>query len=61
MKPWFDSACREIKSDGEQLAKTLYDRLGRATHRFTLAKDNDSAYADTDDVSGDIVLEIKRD
>jgi len=41
----------------EQLTKSAYDRLGRATRQFTLAVDNDSAYADADDVAGDIVLE----
>lgn len=57
VQTWFDSAGRVVKVDGAQLSKTLYDRLGRATHRFTLASDNDGAYADVDDVSGDIVLE----
>ncbi|MFO0826742.1 MAG: RHS repeat-associated core domain-containing protein [Phycisphaerales bacterium] len=54
---WFDAAGREIKSDGEQLTKTAYDRLGRQTRRFTLAKDDDSGYSDADDVTGDTVLE----
>ena len=54
---WFDSAGRGTKTDGEQLAKTLYDRLGRVTHRFTLAKDNDTTYAHAADAAGDIVLE----
>ncbi|HKX46947.1 MAG TPA: RHS repeat-associated core domain-containing protein, partial [Planctomycetota bacterium] len=53
---WYDAEGRVVKVDGGQLAKTLYDRIGRATHQFVLASDNDSVYADTDDVSGDIVL-----
>jgi hypothetical protein len=57
---WFDKAGREIKTDGEQLTKTVYDRLGRATRSFTLAKDDDTAYADADDVTGDIVLEERQ-
>ena len=53
---WYDAAGRVVKRDGDQLTKTLYDNLGRATHQFVLASDDDTAYADTDDVSGDIVL-----
>ncbi len=54
---WRDAEGRVVKVDGEQLTKTLYDRLSRVTHSFMLAKDNDTVYADADDVSGDIVLE----
>lgn len=54
---WYDQLGRVVKVKGEQLTKTKYDRLGRVTDEFVLAKDNDSAYADMDDVSGDIVLE----
>lgn len=54
---WYDEEGRTIKMEGETLSKTRYDGLGRATHRFVLAVDDDSAYADADDVSGDIVLE----
>jgi len=54
---WYDAAGRHIKTDGEQLAKTAYDRLGRTTRRFILASDNDSGYTDADDVTGDTVLE----
>lgn len=54
---WFDAAGKTIKVDGGQLSKTVYDRLSRATHQFVLAIDNDSAYADADDVAGDIVLQ----
>jgi RHS repeat-associated protein len=54
---WRDADGLEIKHDGSQLAKTFYDRLGRQTHAFVLAEDNDSAYADVDDVNGDYVLE----
>ncbi len=53
---WYDPVGRVIKVDGEQLTKTIYDRLGRATHQFTLASDNDTGYSDADDVTGDIVL-----
>ncbi|MCC6675503.1 MAG: RHS repeat protein [Phycisphaerales bacterium] len=63
---WYDPAGRVVKVRGEQLVKTRYDRLGRATKRFTLAKDNDAheTYTDVYDttnfttkVDGDIVLE----
>jgi RHS repeat-associated protein len=54
---WFDANGRTIKVDGGQLAKTFYDRLGRTTHQFVLASDNDSTYGDADDVGGDIVLQ----
>jgi RHS repeat-associated protein len=58
---WYDSQSRLMKTRGPgALAKTFYDRLGRATHRFTIAKVDESdsnTYGDADDVSGDIVLE----
>ena len=54
---WRDEVGRSIKQDADQLAKTTYDRLGRATHQFTLAEDNDTGYSDADDVSGDYVVE----
>jgi len=54
---WRDKMGRTLKEDGSQLAKSAYDRLGRTTHRFVLAEDNDSAYGDVDDVTGDYVLE----
>lgn len=54
---WYDADGRVVKEDGGQLVKTAYDRLGRATDTFVLASDNDSAYSDVDDVSGDIVVE----
>ncbi len=54
---WRDAEGRVTKVDGDQLTKTLYDRLSRVTHSFVLAKDNDTVYADADDVTGDIVLE----
>ena len=53
---WYDATGQVTKVDGEELSKMLYDRLGRVTHQFTLATDNDSVYADADDVGGDIVL-----
>lgn len=59
---WYDSAGRRIKVQGEELGKTFYDRLGRPTHRFVLAKaqksgGGDEDYNDADDVTDDIVLE----
>jgi hypothetical protein len=54
---WRDDEGREIKVDGEELKKTSYDRLGRAIDEYVLAEDDDAAYTDVDDVSGDIVLE----
>jgi RHS repeat-associated protein len=54
---WYDSAGRAIKTGGTSLTKTFYDRLGRPTNRFTLARTDDSAYANADDVSGDIVMQ----
>ena len=58
---WFDDEGRVIKVDGHELKKTAYDRLGRLTHEFILASDNDTAYADADDVTGDIVLLERQD
>ena len=52
-----DAAGRTIKVDGTKFTKIQYDRLGRQTHQFRLASDNDTAYADADDVAGDIVLQ----
>jgi len=53
-----------IKIRGEEYKKTLYDRLGRVTDEYMLAKDDDTAYSDvldsttfTTKVNGDIVLE----
>lgn len=55
---WYDSVGRTIKTGGTNLSKTLYDRLGRSTHSFTLARCNDSSYSDVlNSVAGDIVLE----
>ena len=54
---WYDAVGRVIKKEGDQLEKLAYDRLGRLTDRYILANDNDVAYADADDVNGDIVLE----
>lgn len=54
---WFDRRGQIVKEDGETLRKTRYDRLGRTTDEFILAEDDDSAYADVDDMSGDIVYE----
>jgi RHS repeat-associated protein len=54
---WYDDEGRVIKSQGEQLTKTIYDRLGRAARRYVLATTNDSGYTDADDVAGDFVME----
>ncbi|MGE3425066.1 MAG: hypothetical protein AB7N24_23705, partial [Dehalococcoidia bacterium] len=63
---WYDPDGRLIKSDGEQLTKTRYDRLGRTIQSFVLANDNDTANTYTDvydttnmyaSLSGDKVLE----
>jgi RHS repeat-associated protein len=58
---WYDELGRVIKVRGEQLAKYRYDRLGQRTHEFVLASDeNETAYADADDVDGDLVLEERQ-
>jgi YD repeat-containing protein len=54
---WYDPSGRLVKTLGGQITKTFYDRLGRVTDRFLLARLNDSAYADALDVSGDVVME----
>ena len=54
---WYNAVGQVVKFDGEQLTKSKYDSLGRQTHQFTLASDNDTTYAHADDVTGDIVLE----
>ena len=55
---WFDKRGRLIKVDGSQLMKYLYNRLSQQTHQFVLAVDDDTAaYADADNVTGDIVLQ----
>ncbi|MBX3410573.1 MAG: hypothetical protein KF859_11890 [Phycisphaeraceae bacterium] len=54
---WYDGAGRVRKYRGEQITKTTYDALGRATHRYILAADNDSSHADALTVAGDTVLE----
>ncbi|MBX3403604.1 MAG: hypothetical protein KF699_09370 [Phycisphaeraceae bacterium] len=61
---WYDKSGRVIKVLGEGVhTKTMYDRLGRATRRFTLAFDDDADYDDVfnpgtlqTDLDGDIVL-----
>jgi RHS repeat-associated protein len=62
---WYDPDGRAIKSKNPGgLSKTRYDHLGRATHQWTLATDDDANYGDVfdssakqTDVLGDIVLE----
>lgn len=53
---WFDAAGRVIKTMGGNMAKTLYDRLGRAVRQYQLGDNNDASYSDADDVTGDIVM-----
>ncbi|MEZ6018422.1 MAG: hypothetical protein R3F49_25225 [Planctomycetota bacterium] len=54
---WYDAAGRTVKFEGATLTKSAFDRIGRQTHSFVLAQDNDSrSYAAADDVTGDIVL-----
>lgn len=38
---WYDDNGRAVKTTGASISKTAYDSAGRATHRFTLAKDAD--------------------
>jgi RHS repeat-associated protein len=55
---WYDADGRRVKVDGAELGKYFYDRLGRQTHHFVLANDDDAgSYANVGDVSGDTVLE----
>ncbi|GJQ29735.1 MAG: hypothetical protein HBSAPP03_16190 [Phycisphaerae bacterium] len=53
----FDGTGRVIKVAGSQLTKTTYDTLGRATHSYVLASDNDSTHSDATGLSGDYVIE----
>lgn len=57
---WYDDEGQLVKVDGEELKKVVYDRIGRVTDEYVLAVDNDSAYTDVDDVTGDIVLEERQ-
>lgn len=52
-----DEVGRRIKEEGRQLVKTYFDRLGRPTHRFILANDDDTDFADAKDLVLDTVLE----
>jgi RHS repeat-associated protein len=60
---WFDPRGRVIKEAGSSVSKTRYDRLGRPTNRFIIAKSGDTSYGDvfttnnTLNLSGDVVLE----
>ena len=57
-RSWYDQLGQVVKVNNQgALKKTRYDRLGRVTDEFILAVDNDTAYADADDVAADIVLE----
>jgi len=64
---WYDPDGRLIKTDGAQLVKTRYDRLGRSFQVFVLATDDDTSYSDVYDstnkyaaVGGDKVLEERQ-
>ncbi|MCC6244764.1 MAG: hypothetical protein IT353_18100, partial [Gemmatimonadaceae bacterium] len=56
---WYDASGRRIKSKGSSISKTFYDRVGRTTHQFAIAKvdEADSSYSDAGTVTGDVVLE----
>lgn len=54
---WYDATGLVVKRDADQLVKYAYDRIGRRTHQHILVVDDDTAYADVDDISGDIVIE----
>lgn len=63
---WFDKDMRLIKTQGASLTKYTYDRLGRRTHTFVLAKIDDSEadstlttadYTAAGTVENDVVLE----
>lgn len=56
---WFDEESRQIKTDGSELSKSRYDRLGRMSHHFVIGYSNDAAndYDDVLDLLGDYVLE----
>lgn len=43
---WYDPEGRVMKTEGQSTTKTRYDRIGRATHRFVLADDDDTQYKD---------------
>ncbi|MCP3936341.1 MAG: hypothetical protein GY708_13325 [Actinomycetia bacterium] len=61
---WYDEQGRVIMVDGEGLSKTFYDRIGRVTHRFTLASVDSTeynsgsygTYSKAKDVASDFVL-----
>ena len=54
---WYDARGRVIEVRGEEYRKSTYDRLGRVTDEYALAKTDDTVYADAATVTGDIVLE----
>lgn len=59
---WADERGRVVKRDGGTLEKVVLDALGRETRWYTLAKDNDSSYADATaaEPAGDHVLEDRQ-
>ena len=54
---WYDATGQVVKRDADQLVKYLYDRIGRQTHEHILVVDDDTTYADVDDLTGDVVIE----
>ncbi|MCW5775672.1 MAG: hypothetical protein KIS87_04400 [Phycisphaeraceae bacterium] len=43
-RTWYDPEGRVMKSVGATIAKTRHARLGRATHQWTIASDDDTQY-----------------
>ncbi|RNC81662.1 MAG: hypothetical protein ED559_07700 [Phycisphaera sp.] len=59
---WYDEMGRRVKTKGNQLTKTVYDRLGRVEKTATLGGINDAegtvqAWTDAQSASGDVVIE----
>jgi RHS repeat-associated protein len=65
---WYDHEGRNVKTVGDLITKTAYDRVGRAVTQYTIATSDDRdvsvtsasdnpPYLDVLNVSGDIVLE----
>jgi len=53
---WWDNKGRLVKTHGSTITKHAYDDQGRKTATYVIAKTDDAAYADADDVTGDHVL-----
>jgi YD repeat-containing protein len=57
-RSWYDADGRTIKTTGQQITKTTYDRLGRTTGSYTLhTSDDGTTYANVSGVAGDVVVE----